>query len=330
LWHNHFATSNEKVNDGARIRNDHVSGAGYHNLNAACIFLDGTRGSVVDGNWISGCTHATRADLAAPGVFVGSAYGARVSNNLITHTVGFGIVLGPNAQHSLVVHNLVDSNSGGIEIVGNNRTASSYNVVRNNVFSNSRGENVHAEWSGVVGKKNAVVSNCLWHSIGPEAQAPGVRLAGNLVTDPHYRRPPASYAMTGGPCVAKNPSIVPSRVRALPAFRVHYRLRATASRVQVVSLELTHVVRGARVAAACAAGCSIHWRGRARASTVGLPAFSGRSLRVGAAVDVRVTRPGSAGAYARISVTGLPSGVRVTHACLPPGGASPTSCGRYR
>lgn len=314
--------------DGVHVTGDRISGPGYRNLNTACVLLDGTRDAVVDGNRISACTSATRSNLSAPGVFVGSAYGARVSNNLITRTVGFGIVLGPNAQHSFVLHNIVDGSSGGIEIVGNRRTASSYNVVRNNVFSNSRGANVRAQWSGAVGKKNAVVSNCLWHSIGAETAAPGVALAGNLVADPRYKHPPASYAMTGGPCVAKHPSIVPPRLRTLPAFRVQYRLRATAARVRIVSLALSGVAAGAKVAAACS--CSIRWSGRASGPAVTLRSFAGRSLPVGTTVDVRATKPGFVGAFARITVTGLPKGVTISHACLAPGASAPTSCGSFR
>src|SRR5207253_3563884 len=123
--------------DGAHILGNDVSGGGSRDRNTACILVDGARSVVVDGNIVHTCTIATRHDLYAPGIFVASALRARISNNVVFHTLGDGIALAPNAQRTIVTHNIVDGGQSGIYIGGNRRTASNYNVVTRNIVSNS-------------------------------------------------------------------------------------------------------------------------------------------------------------------------------------------------
>jgi len=281
---------------------------------------------VVDGNRIQSCTRATRRGLSAPGIFVGSALATRVSNNVVVHTAGIGIVLGPNAQRTRVVHNLVDGNAGGVLISGNRRTSSSHNVVLANIFSNSGGSNVAASWPSIVGRGNVVASNCLWHGFGGNVRAPGVRLSGNVVTSPRFANRPSNYTVTAPACVAKRPSIVRARISALSAFRVSFHVRALPRRVQIVSLGLTGLATGARLSARCVRGCTARWSTRARRTSVSIPVLHGRWLAVGAAIDVRATKAGRAGAWARITISGLPNGIRVSHACLAPGRSVAVSC----
>jgi hypothetical protein len=47
-------------------------------------------------------------------------------------------------------------------------------------------------------------------------------------------------------------------------------------------------------------------------------------------VEVRARVPNWVGAFARVTVTGAPRGVRIRHACLAPTGESaPVPCARY-
>jgi hypothetical protein len=312
--------------DRARIVGDTISGTGYRDRNTACVLLAGSHDVVVDGNRIQSCTRASRRGLSAPGIFVGSALRTRISNNVVVHTAGIGIVLGPNAQRTRVVHNLVDGNAGGVLISGNRRTSSSHNVVLANIFSNSGGSNVAARWASIVGRGNVVASNCLWHGFGGNVRARGVQLRSNVVTSPRFVDRPSNYTVTAPACVAKRPSIVRGRINVVPAFRVSFHVRALPRRVQIVSLGLTGLASGARLAARCVQGCSAHWSGHARRGSISLPMLNGRWLPVGAAIDVRATRPGRAGAWARISISGLPNGLRISHACLAPGHSVAVSC----
>jgi hypothetical protein len=61
-----------------------------------------------------------------------------------------------------------------------------------------------------------------------------------------------------------------------------------------------------------------------------LPVLKGSWLPVGAKVDVRLSQTGRVGAYARLTVVGLPHGVSVSHACVAPGGTAPVSCSEVR
>lgn len=296
------------------ISHDQITGSAYLNRNTACVFLDGTRGAIVDANTISACSRATKSDISAPGIFVGSAYEAQVTNNLIVDTPGYGIVLGPNAQRTRVLRNLVDGDNGSLLITGNTKTSSSNNVVENNIFSNPNGANVAASWSGIVGRGNAVVSNCLWKG---GASASGVRLEGNIVTDPSYVSRPGNYTVQAASCAAKRPSIVAAQLPRVPVFRVTYHVRALAKRVQIVSLGLSGLLPGARLSASCVSGCSASWQATAKGTTATIAMLGGRWLSVGATIEVRATAPLRGGATARIRVVGLPKGLAISHGLLP-------------
>lgn len=303
--------------DQARVTGNHISGRGYLNRNTACVLLSGSRGSVIDSNRIETCSRATVRNLSAPGVFVGSAYATRVSNNVIVHTTGYGIVLGPNAQRTRVVHNLVDGNSGSLLITGNAKTASSHNTVESNIFSNAGGNNVKATWGGVVGRGNVVVSNCIWQGFGGNFDAPGVHLEGNIVTSPRYVNRPSDYTVQATECLMKRPAIVAARPARLPVVRVDYRVRTLPQRVRILSLGLSGLISGSHVTARCVAQCSGTWIAKAHGATTSVPTFTGRWLPVGATIDVRETLAGYIGAWARIRVSGSPKGLVITHGALP-------------
>jgi hypothetical protein len=306
-----------------------IDGIGSTDTNTACVNVDRARGVVIDSNSISSCTKATRTGLAAPGIFVGSGYGTRISNNLITHTAGYGIVLGPNAQHSHVTHDIVDGTAGGILINGNAKTASSYNVIEDDILSNLGGHAVLAQWGGLTGTHNAVSSTCMWHAFGGTISAAGVAASGNVVADPRYKNRPTDYTITGGPCAAKHPSIVAVRLDALPKFALKYSVLGLPAKVRMDALTLNGIQAGDSVVAACTRLCNGSFETMAKGTSVELPILRHQWVKVGSTIDVRVTKPGYAGAWARITVTGLPHGVSIVHGCLEPGSTIPVSCGAF-
>jgi Right handed beta helix region len=311
--------------DRAQIVGNDISGPGFHDRSTPCVLVDGVHGVVIDGNHIHGCTLATRTDLHAPGILVVSAVRTRITNNVVVHTAGDGIALVPNAQRSRVEHNLVDGNVSAVSLGGNGQTASSYNIVAHNILSNSRHWNVRSAWRGRIGTRNIVESNCLWNGRGGNVATSGVLLRRNRVANPRVR----NNTMAWGACVVMRPRIVSVDVHALPQFRVAYRLRALARRVQVVRLGLTGIAPGANITVRCRRGCAARWHGTARTSSLALPVLHAAWLVRGSVVEIRARRFGFAGSYARVVVTGLPHGVRVEHACLAPTGTIPVSCGRY-
>jgi hypothetical protein len=315
--------------DRARIVGNDISGR-YVDRAAPCVLLEGVHDVVVDGNRVHDCTRVRRFSPYSAGIVVASAVRARVSHNLVFHTHGDGIVLAPNAQRTRVTRNVVDGNPGGVYIGGGAHTASSGNVINRNVISNSGRWNVHASWPGPVGGGNVVASNCFWNGFAGNVAGTGFARWDNLVARPRFVDRPVNYAMRSGPCLPMHPRIVETRISPLHRFRVAYRVRALARRVQVVELSLKGVNRGARVDVRCARGCRATWRGRARSSSFDLPVLRGAWLPRGAVLEVRVRKPFRAGHYARLTVVGLPSGVRVAHACMPPARSNPVPCSPYR
>jgi Right handed beta helix region len=299
--------------DAPRIIGNDVSGPGFLDRNAACILLDGVRGGMVDGNTVHACTRATRHDLSAPGILVASTFRTRVANNVVFHTVGDGIALGPNAQRTRVQRNIVDGNVSGIFFGGGERTASSYNVVTRNIVSNSGRFSIHSAWPGPVGRGNVVSSNCLWNGFGGTYDGSGFSPSGNIMTSPRYRNRPRDFTLGNSPCAPMHPTIVAIRLGRLPQFSVAYRLRALPRRVQIVALTLKGLSPRAKVTLRCTARCGTHWVGRPSRSSYTLPVLRGAWLKRGAVIEVREQKDGWIGQAARIVVTGLPRGVRVDH-----------------
>jgi hypothetical protein len=311
-----------------RIVGNDISGR-YRDRGVPCVLLDGVRDVVVEANRIHSCIDARRRDLYSAGIQVASALRARIAHNLVFHTLGDGIALAPNAQRTHVTRNVIDGNVSGVYIGGGSRTASSHNVVTRNVISNSGRWNVHAAWSGPAGRDNMVASNCLWNGFAGSAAGTGFSLRGNVAARPRFVNRPRDYTMRSGPCLSMHPRIVGVRLARLPRFSVAYRLNALPRRVQVVGLTLNGLTPGAQVSVRCARGCRASWQGRARSSTLSLPVLRGAWLGRGSVVEVRARKAGRAGHYARVTVTGLPRGVRVGHGCLAPGGSAPVSCSPY-
>ena len=99
-----------------------------------------------------------------------------------------------------------------------------------------------------------------------------------------------------------------------PKVSTTLRAQPTAGGIEVVDLSV-RAARGSRVAVRCSAGCPPQVR-RAR-STVAFPALRGLELAAGARLEIRVTRPGSFGAFVRYTI--LRGNFRKTEGCMNPG-----------
>jgi hypothetical protein len=329
-------------NGVALIRSD-VSGPGHLNRSVACVILDGTIGTLLDGNTIHNCTRISRRrGLYSPGIWAANAQLTTIVNNFVYHVAGDGIALSPNAQNSKVSRNLVDGNVSGIFIGGDHRTASSSNLVVDNIVSYSGRFNVHSSFQprGPFGRNNLISRNCLWKGFaGNLAGSRGYVAVRNLVVNPRYLNRPRSLALRPGTrCFGKRPASFRSTTTnlsspypVLGAFLVAYRLRALPSRVQVLRLSMEKLLPGASVEVRCVRGCRAVEN--LRAGATGLASsrrLRGRWLGRGSVVDVRARVPNWVGAFARVTVTGAPRGVRIRHACLAPTGeTAPVPCARY-
>jgi parallel beta-helix repeat protein len=178
------------VLDGNRITNEHT---------AICVLVTAfyerpaPRHVVIERNRIHGCGHLP-ATNHQHGIYLAQSRGAVVRGNRIYANADRGIQLYPDARGSRIIHNVIDGNGQGIVVSGAGGQASSGNLIRANVITNSAlGYNVYSDFPRRVGKRNLVRFNCVYGGAARARGAGGVlrptrgfRLKGNVIADPRY------------------------------------------------------------------------------------------------------------------------------------------------
>lgn len=177
---------------------------GNPDLAGTCIILGSSEVTAVNvsikGNRIHRCGQLPRTNHEH-GIYASNIRGAKIVDNLIYDNADRGIQLYPNAKRTLVEGNVIDDNGQGLVINGN----SSYNTVRNNVFSNPADS-----WNINLGPKlsgtgNRVVDNCVWAAGGESRfNHPGffTNVLGNVTANPRYRNL-HSFQVTNPTCLGK-------------------------------------------------------------------------------------------------------------------------------
>ena len=124
-------------------------------------------------------------------IYLESSRDAIVRNNILTGNAGgWGVHLYADADGSLIEHNIIDGNRGGVIFAGDGNTTSDRNVVRNNAITNSGPRwNIEGSWSGGPrGTGNSAHHNCLY-TTGPdgpdgiETTAGGFTPSSNVAVD---------------------------------------------------------------------------------------------------------------------------------------------------
>jgi len=310
---------------------DVITGPHYWNTSIACVRVGGgARSTGIRRTRLHDCSRTNTRSLYAPGIVVSDATGTSIVDTIVFHTSGDAIALAPSSYRTRVWHSIVDSNTSGIYIGGQ----SSGNVVADNVIAFNGKWNVHG--GGGAARGNVVTRNCLWRGYVANVAGGGFSAYGNLVASPRYVHHGTTFRMRAGPCATKRPGergtaqlvvrrAVPPKPVARPAprrpaprrlgrFLVQYRLLGLKGRVQVVSLTFSGLKEGASVQLRCVRGCSAHEHlvvGSDGSASSG--ALIGAWLRRGAVIAVREQRAGWVASSARITVVGLPNGVRVAH-----------------
>ncbi len=117
--------------------------------------------TLVEGNAIHDCG-ALPAQNSDHGIYVNSSDDAIIRDNWIYDNADRGIQLYPDAQGTLVTGNVIDGNGQGVIFGGSEESASSNNIVENNVITNSKiRDNVESSWGGPIGKGNIARNNCV-------------------------------------------------------------------------------------------------------------------------------------------------------------------------
>jgi parallel beta-helix repeat protein len=165
-------------------------------------------GTVILGNRIHHCGRVPGTNRDH-GIYVESSRDAFIAGNVIADNADRGVQLYPDAQGTLVERNVIDANGVGIIISGADGRASSANVVRNNIITNSRDRHdVESFWpaGNPVGSRNVVTANCIGGGrSGPLGAALGFRAVDNRIVRLAFRDPQRLELAGGSPCDAYLP-----------------------------------------------------------------------------------------------------------------------------
>jgi hypothetical protein len=139
-------------------------------------------------------------------IYFENSVDGRVVDNLFWGTSAWAIHLYPNAQRTLVAHNVIDDNGRGVIFAGDSSHASSNNTIEQNLITNSTVEyNIQAWWGGPVGTNNIAQKNCVYNGkLGNIATQAGFSANANTVANPGYADAAAhDYRLaSASPCLA--------------------------------------------------------------------------------------------------------------------------------
>jgi hypothetical protein len=194
--------------DDVRIDHDTITTA----TNSICVLIGSehpVERTTIEGNRIRNCGETGKYDHL---LYLHSSRDAVIRWNLLTaNPGGWAVHLYPDADGTVVEHNVIDGNQGGVVFAGDGEgNTSDLNLVRNNAitFSGPRW-NIESSWSdGPQGVGNTADHNCVF-SMGPDA--PGGVAAQNGFTasdnpvipgSPYVNRERADYRfLPGNPCI---------------------------------------------------------------------------------------------------------------------------------
>jgi parallel beta-helix repeat protein len=172
------------------ITNGHTKGSCVHPTSYNGLSPEGV---VILRNRIHDCGElpATNFDH---GIYFNAKAGV-IASNVIYDNASQGIVLYPAGSGTVVTSNTIDGNGEGIAFGGDGWDHSDFNLVTQNIVSNSKLRwNVEAYWEGPAGMLNLTASNCLWASNsqsyynarGGVSDDSGFTPVANHVDDPKY------------------------------------------------------------------------------------------------------------------------------------------------
>lgn len=178
----------------------------------------------LDGNRIYGCgvdTYLEPTDSGMHGIYLAYTEDAKITNNYIYDNRVRGLQLYPRAERTLVEYNVLDGNSGNLNIGGSSHEGGYYvsrdTIVRNNIISNSTFK-WHKDTAQVFGNykvsatdteyNNVITENCVYHQ-DPTKNfgGSGYTHTNNKTDDPLYKdRTNKNFELqAGSPCAGKGP-----------------------------------------------------------------------------------------------------------------------------
>ena len=154
--------------DGVELLGNDITAA----RSISCVLVGSSRtvsNLLIQDNRIRRCGRTGKLDHL---IYMAHSRGAVIRRNLLVdNRGGWAVHLYPDADRTLVVGNVIDSNQGGVIFAGSGGgETSDGNVVRHNAITNSSPRwNIESSWSGgPAGRGNSASRNCLF-STGPGA-----------------------------------------------------------------------------------------------------------------------------------------------------------------
>ncbi len=144
-----------------------------------------------------------------------------VEDNLFLRSGTYAIHFYPDAQNTIVRHNVMVDNGGGVIFAGMEGLASNNNLVTQNVITGSaRHPGIHAWWHQAVGSGNVARSNCLLNSYtNVDISAGGFTAQNNIIANPGFRDPShGDYRLpANSPCLTVVGYDTAAKLRGEPA-----------------------------------------------------------------------------------------------------------------
>lgn len=186
--------------DGTQFTDNELTKGG----NGICL-LAGTyhsaAGVVIERNRIYDCGPASSKYMHQ--IYLQGTRGAVVRWNILTGNAGgWGVHMYSDADDSLIAHNIIDGNHGGVIFAGSDDDTSDHNVVRNNAITYSEQRwNLEGSWSDAgTGSGNRALRNCVYSNgedapSGIEEGDGGFAASANLVSpgSPYVARSRGDY-----------------------------------------------------------------------------------------------------------------------------------------
>jgi nitrous oxidase accessory protein NosD len=166
------------------------------NRGRSCMILGSNAGwgealrAVVRRNTFHDCGSPANGDLDHA-IYAQAVEDGRIVGNVFWGSAAYAIQLYPNAQRTLVAHNVIDGSSpsvrGGIVFGGDDSFASNNNTVAFNVISDAVAHGLSASWRGAIGSGNVAKDNCLWRPGGGIGESRGFASSANVLASPLFR-----------------------------------------------------------------------------------------------------------------------------------------------
>jgi parallel beta-helix repeat protein len=148
------------------------------------------KGTLIERNRIHDCGVLPAANHDH-GIYVDEADNTQIVENVIYRNADRGIQLYPDAQGTIIEHNIIDANGEGIIFSGASGVASNNNTVRDNIITNAVLRDDVESWypsGNPIGQGNSVQANCVWGGASGTIQTSPIGFAAtlNITANPEY------------------------------------------------------------------------------------------------------------------------------------------------